>query len=247
MVRKSPMKVPVNQILLALLIGLGLLTSYKAGAETGSPNADAAFTVSGDRSQLMLGGRVLLEAKADGFRSILAVQPSPTGGHALVIACGFECTDNIGFVLNAEGSEKRKFTAAWDYILQAKAEWSEDGQWVFYYRVNSTGADPPPKAPRKGWVQVNVKTGKKSPATARTLKLNATYGIVSLSGHRTLKVYAEPRPKAPIAGTLPSYAKGIQVTGTGVKVGKETWVPVRFQSISGWVNQDFLFEESGAG
>jgi hypothetical protein len=230
-----------------LLLALFVAVVQVASAEPGPQEGEAGLSVSDDRTKLLLGKTVLLEAQADGFRSIHEIKYSPMREHLLVIACGFECTDNVGFLLKADGSGKRKLTALWDFIFQTKAEWAEDGQSVFYYRINSTGADPPPKAPRKGWVRVDVKTGRKSPGTGRSLKLNATYAILSVSGRRALNVYADPQPKARIISTLPSYAKGIKVTGEGVKVGRETWVPVRFQSISGWVNQDYLFEEAGAG
>ena len=95
-------------------------------------------------------------------------------------------------------------------------------------------------------MRVDVRTGKKSPGVGRALKLTATYGVLSLSGGSVLKVHAQPEPKAKIVGTIPSYAKGIKVTGSGTKVGREMWAPVKFQDISGWVNQDYLFEESEA-
>jgi len=230
---------PCGYLLLAFFMAIAL----HARAEPAPPDGAAAFSVSEDRTKLLLGGRVILDAQAEGFRSIHEIKHSPTGEHLLVIACGVECTANAGFLLKADGGGKRRITAPWEVIFQSKAEWSEDGRVLFYYRINSTGTPSPRKAPRKGWVQVDVQTGRKAPGVGRSLKLSATYGIVSLSGRRTLNVHADPQAKARITGTLPSYAKGIKVTGAGVKVGGEVWVPVRFQDISGWVNQDHLFEE----
>ena len=230
-------------LLLALLVAIPRHVS----AEPSQPDGQHTVTVSSDRAKLLLGTMVLLDAQADGFRSIHDIKYSPTGEHLLVIACGHACAQTIGFVFKADGSGKRKITASREAIFQSKAEWSEDGKSLFYYRVTSTGAAPSRKAPRRGWVQVDVKTGRKSPGVGRSLKLTATYGVLSLSGGSVLKVHAQPEPKAKIVGTIPSYAKGIKITGSGAKVGKELWVPVRFQDISGWVNQDYLFEESGTG
>ena len=230
-------------LLLALLVAIAQYVS----AEPAPPDGAATLSVSESRAKLLLGGTVLLDAQADGFRSIHGITYSPTREHFLVIACGDGCTQTAGFLFKADGSGKRKITAPWEAIFQSKVEWSETGQSVFYYRVRSTGAEPPKNAPHRGWIQIDVKTGRKSPGVGRSLKLTATYGVLSLSGGSVLKVHAQPESKAKIVGTIPSYAKGIKVTGSGAKVGREVWIPVRFQDISGWVNQDYLFEEPGTG
>ena len=235
------------QIFGFLLLALFVAIAQNVSAEPAPPDGDATLSVNESRTKLLLGKTVLLDAQADGFRSIHDIKYSPTREHFLVIACSDGCTRTTGFLFKADGSGKRKITAPWEAIFQSKVEWSETGQSVFYYRIRSTGAEPPKNAPRRGWIQFDVKTGKKSPGVGRSLKLTATYGVLSLSGGSVLKVHAQPEPKAKIVGTIPSYAKGIKVTGAAVKVGKEVWIPVRFQDISGWVNQDYLFEESGTG
>ena len=234
------------------IFGLLLLTLFgtlaqQANAEPGQPDTQHGVTVSSDRTKLLLEKTVLLDPRTDGFRSIHDIKYSPSGEHLLVIACGDGCAQTIGFLFKADGSAKRKITAPWEAIFQSKAEWSEDGQSVFYYRIRAAGAEPPKNAPRRGWIRIDVKTGRKLPGAGRSLKLTATYGVLSLSGGNVLKVHIQPELKAKIVGAIPSYAKGIKVTGAGVKVGREVWVPVRFQDISGWVNQDYLFEEAGAG
>lgn len=235
------------QVFSVLLLALFVAVAQYVSAEPTPPDVDATLSVSENRTKLLLGKTVLLDAQADGFNSIHDIKYSPMREHFLVIACGLGCTQTSGFLFKADGGGKRRITAPWEAIFQSTAEWSEDGRSVFYYRIRSTGAEPPKNAPRRGWVQVDVKTGKKSSGVTRSLKLTATYGVLSLSGGSVLTVHAQPESKAKIVGAIPSYAKGIKVTGFGVKVGREVWAPVKFQDISGWVNQDYLFEESGTG
>jgi hypothetical protein len=209
----------------------------------------AKASINGARDQLALDGRVLLDAQKDGFMSLREIRYSPTGRHFLVIACGFECNDNIGFVFKADGGGKRKITSRWDYILQSAVEWSEDGQKIYYFRINSTGADPPRSAPPEGWVEVNLRTGRKSPATTRALKTGASYAVFNVAPKDVLNVRSKPNLAATTVGSIPPDAKGVRVTGSGVKVGRTRWVPVEYGpiehgKINGWVNQNYLYEES---
>jgi hypothetical protein len=190
--------------------------------------------------KLFHGEKLLLEAAADGFMAIHQVHYSPQRAHFLVIGCGYECNDNIGFLFNSDGTGKQKFTAL---ILQDKAEWSLDGQKLFYYRTNSSGEDPPAIAPVPGWIQLEVKTGRKAPAVARQLKTSACYGVFRVRSDDVLNVRAAPGTKSPAVGSLPHNAKGIKVTGPGKQAGRDMWVPIKFQSLTGWVNQSYLFEE----
>jgi hypothetical protein len=200
--------------------------------------------ISESRDQLTLDGELLLDAARDGFMSLLEIRRSPTGAHFLVIACGYECNDNIGFVFKSDGTGKRKITSRWDYILQSAAEWSEDGRKIYYYRINSTGADPPKNAPDEGWVEYDLTSGRKSPATTRRLKTNASYAIFNVRGDDLLNVRSRPNRNARIVGAIPHDGAGIKVTGAGVKSGRERWVPISYQKITGWVNQNYLPEES---
>ncbi len=203
----------------------------------------AKATISETGAQLTLGGKLLLDSQKDGFMSLKEVRYSPKGDQFLVIACGYECNDNIGFVFKADGSGKRKITARWDYILQSVVEWSEDRRKIYYYRINSTGADPPGNAPAEGWVEVDLKTGRKATATTRRLKTDASYAVFNVAGNDVLNVRAKPNERAEIAGAIPPKAKGIKVTGAGVKVGLARWVPISYHEVTGWVNQRFLYEE----
>ncbi|HEX2269837.1 MAG TPA: hypothetical protein VHH35_09890, partial [Pyrinomonadaceae bacterium] len=104
-----------------LLFFAGIATP--AFAQSPPPRAVA----SDDQLKVMLGTRVLLDSERDGFMSVHRIVYAPGGKHFVVIGCGFECTDNIGFLFPADGTRKRKFTACWDVILQDKLEWSTDG------------------------------------------------------------------------------------------------------------------------
>ncbi|MGH9802680.1 MAG: hypothetical protein ACRD82_20125, partial [Blastocatellia bacterium] len=102
-------------------------------ATVASAQTAQKISTSDDSTKLRLGNRTLLENTKDGFMSVSKVRYSPDGKRFVVVACGFECNDNIGFLFNADGNGKRKFTARWDNILQDKVEWSADGKKLFYY------------------------------------------------------------------------------------------------------------------
>ena len=195
-----------------------------------------------DRSKLQLGNRVLLTSEKDGFMSVSKIRYSPDGKRFVVIACGYECNDNIGFLFNADGSGKRKFTARWDNILQDKVEWAIGGKQLFYYRVNSSGAEPPANAPASGWVEVDAATGRKSPATARTLRPEASYAVFRIPPDDSLNVREAPGAKSKITGKLAHDSTGIHYAGEKQKAGRETWAKIKHQNLTGWVNQNFLYE-----
>lgn len=200
--------------------------------------------ISNDRLKLKLGNRILLDNSRDGFLSIRQVLYSPDRKHFVVIACGFECNDNNGFLFNADGSDKRKFTARWDFILQNKVEWSADGNLLFYYRVNSSGAEAPKTAPVAGWVQVAVATGRKAPAIQRRLKSDANYAVFGIKAGDFLNVRQLPGAKAAVIGKLAHNVTGIRFIGESRKVGKDIWAKINHQELTGWVNQNFLYETS---
>jgi len=206
------------------------------------------LTRSEDESKLMLGNRVLLDSGKDGFMSIKQIRRSPDGKHFAVIACGYECNDNVGFLFNTDGSGKRKITARWDFILQDKIEWSADGKKLYYFRINSTGADPPTNGsikswPTTGWVQVDVTTGRKVAAVSRTLKTTASYAVFNVAPNDSLNVREMPELRTNVTGQLAHNARGIKFTGEKQKSGRETWVKIKLGSVSGWVNQNYLYEE----
>ncbi|HMV51139.1 MAG TPA: hypothetical protein PKD31_25590, partial [Blastocatellia bacterium] len=163
----------------------------------------AAQTISEDGTKLLRGNRVLLDSNKDGFMAVHQVRPSPDGKRFAVIACGYECTDNVGFLFNADGGGKRQFTMRWDFLLQDVLEWSADGKKLFYYRINSTAAEPPKTAPAEGWVEIDLATGRKAAAASRTLKPNASYAVFNVRMDDSLNVREAPSLKANIAGKLP--------------------------------------------
>ncbi len=199
--------------------------------------------ISADYTKLTLGEQVLLQAEKDGFLSIHKVRYSPAQDYFLVIACGYECNDNVGFLFAADGSGKRKFTERWDFILQTAAEWSADGKYIYYYRINSSGATPPAGAPPPGWVQLDIKSGEKTPATTRILQPAASYRVFNVASDDVLNVRAQAGAAAALVGTLPPETTGVRVTGPGVATGGSMWVPIQHGDLTGWVNQNFLCEE----
>jgi hypothetical protein len=201
-----------------------------------------SFTVSKDETKLLLGNRVLLDGGKDGFMSVKQVKPAPDGKHIAVIACGFECNDNVGFLFNAGGAGKRKFTARWDSILQDKLEWSADGNRLYYFRINSSGADPMPNAPAEGWVEVDVATGRKTMETSRRLKPKARYAVFRVSPEDPLNVREAPGLNAQITGKFEGKVQGIQFTGESRKIGRTVWVKIKHEGAVGWVNQNYLYE-----
>ncbi len=195
-----------------------------------------------DRTRLLCNGKVILASEKDSYMRLSEIRFSPDGKRFLVLACGFECTDNVGFIFNADGTGKRKLTANWDWILQNKLEWSDDSKYVYYYRIPSTGADPPPNAPQEGWMQVVVRTGTKSLATSRRLKANASYAVFRVSENDPLNLRSAPGLKSKVVGEIPYHSKGLQFAGVTKRMGKETWAKVSFGTLSGWVNQSYLYE-----
>jgi len=229
-----------------MCLGLFIAVNSTVLASHGAAQAGAASpkaSISPDRTKLFLGDKLILDSAADGFMAIHSVRYSPDQAYFAVIGCGYECNDNVGFLVRATGGEKRKFTAAWDFILQDKLEWSADGSRLFYYRINSSGADPPATAPAPGWVEIEAPTGRKSAATNRRLKTTATYGVFRVRADDVLNVRIAPGVKSKAVGVLPHEARGIKVTGAGKSVGRDLWVPVQYQDVTGWVNQSYLFEE----
>lgn len=237
----SDMKTTLFCIKLSLLISISLLLqSTRANAQNSPVRAEA----SEDQLKVMLGNKVLLDSERDGFMRVHRIIYSPDNKHFVVIGCGYECTDNIGFLFRADGTRKRKFTARWDVIFDDKLEWSTDSSKIYYFRINSTGADPPRNAPPETWVVVDVANGKKGPATSRRLDQNATYAVFNTSDGLAVRI--KPGASAKEVGRLASDAKGIQITGPGKLIGRAFWAPIKHNELTGWVNQNYLFKQEPA-
>lgn len=195
-----------------------------------------------DQSQMLINGKVILDHQKDGFLGLSKIRFAPDGKRFFVLACGFECTDNIGYIFNANGTGKRRFTNAWDWIFQEGVEWSSDSKWIVYFRINSTAAEPPKSALKEGWVQVNVITGTKSFAKNRALKSNGNYGVFRVRFDDTLNLRIAPGTNTEVIGNIPSNAKGLQFAGESKRIAKEIWVKIKFGAMTGWVNQSYLYE-----
>ncbi len=193
--------------------------------------------------KVLLGGKAILDNSKDSFMSVKQVIYSPDAKYFLVLGCGYECNDNIGYLFNSDGSGKRKITGRWDNILQDKVEWSSDSKKLYYYRIKSTGADPPANAPTEGWIEVNVINGAKAPAASRVLQSSANYSVFRVVPNDVLNMRESPCPTARIVAKLPYDTKGIKITGNSRRIGGQTWVPITHTNISGWVNQSYLYQE----
>ncbi len=219
---------------------LSLLICVLVLSHTAVAMAQSRAVASDDKLKVMLGNKTILDSERDGFMSVHRIVYSPNNKNFVVIGCGYECTDNIGFLFRADGTRKRTFTARWDVIFDDKLEWSTDNTKIYYFRINSTGADPPKNAPPESWVVVDLATGKKGPATGRRLDQRARYSVFNTGDG--LVVRAAPGVKAKEVGRLASDAKDVQITGAGRLSGRAIWVPIKHDDLSGWVNQNFLFK-----
>ena len=231
----------VNTIILKgslflLICTLNSISSVNVMGQTNPPRA----VVTEDGLKVMIGNRVVLQGERNGYVFVYKVTYSPMGRYFVVIVCGYECTDNIGYLFRADGSGKREFTGRWDYILQDKVEWSADGTKLYYYRINSTGADPPKGAPAEGWVVVDPASGRKGFEASRHLQTGQPYTVFDVDD---LVVRSAPGKSAKEIGRLAQNTKGVTVTGPGKISGRSIWVPIRHKTLAGWVNQRYLFAE----
>jgi hypothetical protein len=192
-----------------LLLLIFVLTGQAVTQQT------ALATISEDRMKLMLGDKVLLHHETDGFMSLRLIKYSPNNDYFVVIGCGYECNDNVGFLFKSDGSDKIKITERWDFILQDKVEWSADGTKLFYYRINSTGAEPPENSPPEGWVEVDLMTGRKTPA-------------VNFSGSYYASIVKRPEGTVMLSGPLinRNSGKGLDIVDRSPKDGAniQQWV-----------------------
>jgi hypothetical protein len=223
-----------SRLILLVFMLTASLSSFAFGQAT-----PLKAVASDDKSKVLVGQKVILDSERDGFMSVHRIVYSPAGKHFVVIGCGFECTDNIGFLFAADGTRKRDFTGRWDQIFTDKLEWSSDSKTFYYYRINSTGADPPRNAPAEGWIAVDVATGRKSSGIARRLERNKPYAVFDTADG--LAVRTTPGTNGRELGRLASDAKDVYVTGPSKRIGSSVWVPVKSNALSGWVNQRFLF------
>jgi hypothetical protein len=192
------------------------------------------------RTRISIDGQTLLDSIQDKVLRIQGYQYSPDKKHILVLACGYECNDNLGFLFNSDGSGKRSISSRWDFILQSAVEWSEDGRYIFYYRINSSGAETPKRPPRPGWTEVDLTTMRKSPARHRVLSEEKQYAVFNVAAGDALNLRSQPGRKGASIALISADATGIWVLGRAVQAEGSRWVRVRYKGKSGWVNQAYL-------
>ncbi len=122
-------------------------------------NPQASFT---DDGQVYLGEKLLLNIQQDApdCFNVGDILYSPIHTHFLVV---FDCIegDNVGFIFQANGTNKAQITTTSDYINNHAYDWSPDGKWLIYQRVNSFGHELFSDMPPDGLVRYSIETGKK--------------------------------------------------------------------------------------
>jgi hypothetical protein len=69
--------------------------------------------------------------------------------------------------------------------------------------------------------------------------------VVNVACDYELRVHGGPGRLHPVVGTIPPYARGVDVEGEANSQGAEPWVPVRYEGLSGWANSDYLARQEG--
>lgn len=116
-----------------------------------------------DYSKVYLGEHLIFDIALDapGCFTVGGVMFSPTNEHFLIVPHCLE-GDNLAFIFNKDGSGKREITGQWDYVNYGNIDWSPDGEWIIYHRINSFGAEVHPEELPEGLVLYNVSTGEKT-------------------------------------------------------------------------------------
>ncbi len=118
----------------------------------------------GDDGNLYMGDTLILDpiAEAPGCFGIGKVSPNPTGEFFLVVMDCFE-GDNEAFLFHSDGSGKTRLTGKWSYLNYHDFEWSEDGRYLFFHRINSCCASNiPADAPPEGRIRYDLQTGEET-------------------------------------------------------------------------------------
>jgi hypothetical protein len=69
--------------------------------------------------------------------------------------------------------------------------------------------------------------------------------VVGVALDDELNVRSEPGAGQEIAGALPPYATGVQVTGNGREVDSGIWAPLSYQDLEGWAHSAYLARQVG--
>jgi len=70
------------------------------------------------------------------------------------------------------------------------------------------------------------------------------YMVVNVADDDVLNVRANAGVAHPIVGAIPPHGTGVQVTGAGEQVGSSLWVPIEYKEITGWVNSNYLAQQT---
>ncbi len=90
---------------------------------------------------------------------------------------------------------------------------------------------PSPTSPPRGTLLPEIERG--------------AYAVVGVALDDELNVRAAPGADQAVVGTLPPYATGVQVTGSGRQVGSRFWAPLSLQDLEGWANAAYLARQVG--
>ncbi|MGB0387851.1 MAG: protein kinase domain-containing protein [Ardenticatenaceae bacterium] len=70
------------------------------------------------------------------------------------------------------------------------------------------------------------------------------YRVMNVQDGDVLNVRSKPGIESLLVATIPAFAQDIDITGERVQVDGQVWVPIQYGELSGWVNHQFLVEES---
>lgn len=82
-----------------------------------------------------------------------------------------------------------------------------------------------------------------TPATLPDSPRLVTYRVTGVTTGDVLYIRPAPGNIKTFVGKIPPGAAGIIVTGSAVRVGKTSWLPIKYNGINGWVNKKFIAPE----
>ena len=195
----------------------------------------------GENGDVCFGGMKILDMveEGGGCFGVGGISPAPTIEYFAVLLQCFE-GDNEAYIFRSDGSNKQRLTGEWDYINYDQYVWTTDEYFV-YQRINSCCAEAPADAPQLGAVWYDPETSQKlmhdSPSPLEQ------YHVLGVASDDSLNVRSAAGIGNPIVGSIPFNGTDIEVTGLGVDKDGGLWVPIRYQELSGWVNNEFIQAE----
>ena len=114
-----------------------------------------------DDGLVYLEDQLLLDTQqeAPGCFGVGEISYAPTNDYFLVLLSCFE-GDNEAFLFKADGSGRQKITGQWRFLNYNYYDWSPDGRYLVYQRINSCCATPPADAPPVGLVRYDAAAGE---------------------------------------------------------------------------------------